>query len=56
MDPLTDPPTPKNGKDNNVLMIIELVGALVLIGLCGYGAYKFALSWLARNSNPKDPN
>jgi hypothetical protein len=42
-----------------VLLLIELIGALVLIGVCAYGASKLIESFYDRNRTPpdrKDPN
>lgn len=38
-----------------MLMLIELIGALVLIGVCAYGVTKLIESWYERPSNRKDP-
>ena len=38
-----------------MLLLIELVGALVLIGVCAYGASKLIESWYNRTNTPKDP-
>jgi hypothetical protein len=37
-----------------MLMLIELVGALVLIGVCAYGTSKLIETWYNR-ANPKNP-
>jgi hypothetical protein len=42
-----------------MLMLIELIGALVLIGVCAYGASKLIESFYNRDRTPpdrKDPN
>jgi flagellar biogenesis protein FliO len=42
-----------------VILLIELIGALVLIGVCAYGASKLIESFYDRNRTPpdrKDPN
>jgi hypothetical protein len=40
-----------------MLLLIELIGALVLIGVCAYGASKLIETWYNRANpkNPKDP-
>lgn len=38
-----------------MLVLIELIGSLVLIGICTYGAIKLIESWFNRTTNQKDP-
>ncbi len=37
-----------------MLLLIELIGALVLIGVCAYGASKLIESFYNRDSAPPD--
>lgn len=38
-----------------MLMLIELIGALVLIGVCAYGVSKLIETWYNRGHQNKDP-
>ena len=38
-----------------MLLLLEFIGALVLIGVCAYGASKLIQSWYDRDPNTKDP-
>jgi flagellar biogenesis protein FliO len=38
-----------------MLMLIELIGALVIIGVCAYGVTKLIETWYSRNAQNKDP-
>ena len=39
-----------------MLVIIELIGSLVLIGICAYGVTKLVEAWMTREPPNKDPN
>lgn len=40
--------------EHEMLLLIELIGALVLIGVCAYGASKLMEQWYNRNP-PRNP-